>query len=62
MTPQGRKIWGSKAGQSLMKAMLEDAPKTPEHAATVQALKASGKATEQKPAKDATIMPTTPEA
>ena len=60
MTPQGRKIWGSKAGQSLMKAMLDDAPKTPEHAATVQALKASGEATE--PAEDATIMPTTPEA
>lgn len=41
MTPQGRKIWGSKEGQSLMEAMLKGKPPTPEQKEVVKQLKES---------------------
>ena len=42
MTPQGRKIWGSRQGQNLLKAMLDGGPLKPEHEETVAQLKKSG--------------------
>lgn len=44
MTPQGRKIWGSKEGQSLMESMLKQTLLTPEQQETVRKLKESSKA------------------
>ncbi len=41
MSPQGRKIWGSQQGQSLMKAMLSGSAKTAEHQKTLAQLKSS---------------------
>ena len=42
MTPHGRKIWGSRQGQNLLKAMLDGGPLKPEHEETVAQLKKSG--------------------
>lgn len=42
MTPTGLKIWGSPAGQDLMRSMLAGKPLQPQQQETVQQLKRSG--------------------
>lgn len=54
MTPEGRKIWGSQAGQALMRSMLAGKPLGPQERATVEALKRSGPPGAEKPAGPAT--------
>ena len=39
MTPHGRKIWGSKQGQSLMRAMLSGEPLKPIHREVLEEIK-----------------------
>ena len=41
MTPQGRRIWGSRQGQSLMRALLAGGPLNPIHQEAVAALKSA---------------------
>ncbi|WP_249214526.1 hypothetical protein [Burkholderia cenocepacia] len=42
MTPEGRKIWQSQAGVSLLEQLASGEPLTPEQAQTVEQLKRSG--------------------
>jgi hypothetical protein len=44
MTPQGKKIWNSPAGASLMKAMLGEKPMNKQDEAVVRALVKTSKA------------------
>jgi hypothetical protein len=49
MTPDGKKIWNSPAGASLMAAMLGQKPVKPQDQATVKALVKTSKAGQTKP-------------
>jgi len=51
MTPQGKKIWNSPKGASLMAAMLGEKEVEPQHEATVKELVETSKAAKAKSSK-----------
>ena len=58
MTPQGKKIWDSKAGGDLAMAMMGEKPMTDEDRATLEALKQTSRNTDT--GQNKTYSPATP--